>query len=90
VTETKEKRVAFVNQKWEAKLLRVKRAILGIAMLVLLLPTITLASIDAYFSLVNDPEQAIIQELNEAKKSIDIAMYYFTDRDLANAVMRCS
>ena len=45
------------------------------------------ASIDVYFSLVNDPEGAIIQELDKAKETIDIAMYYFTDRDLANAVI---
>lgn len=64
-----------------------KIAILCIPILILLLPTITLASIDVYFSLVDDPEGAIIEELNKAKKSIDIAMYYFTDRDLANAVI---
>ena len=85
--EAKEKRGAFVNQKEQAKPLRVKAAILGIAMLVLVVPNITLASIDVYFSLVDDPEQAIIQELDKAEKSIDIAMYYFTDRDLANAVI---
>jgi len=67
--------------------LKSKIAILGITVLVLLLPTTTLASIDVYFSLVDDPEGAIIEELNEAKESIDIAMYYFTDRDLANAVI---
>ena len=68
-------------------MLKSKIAILGITMLVLLLPSVTLASIDVYFSLVDDPEGAIIEELNKAKKSIDIAMYYFTDRDLANAVI---
>ena len=68
-------------------MLRPKIAVLGIIVLALLLPTITFASIDVYFSLVDDPEGAVIEELNEAKKSIDIAMYYFTDRNLANAVI---
>ena len=68
-------------------MLKSKIAILGIAMLVLSLPTITLASVDVYFSLIDDPEGAIIEELNKAEKSIDIAMYYFTDRDLANVVI---
>lgn len=68
-------------------MLKSKIAILSIIMTVLLLPGITSASIGVYFSLVDDPEEAIITELNKAKESIDIAMYYFTDRDLANAVI---
>lgn len=68
-------------------MLKPKISIVGLILLVLLLPSITFASIDVYFSLVDDPERAIIEELNKAKKSIDIAMYYFTDRDLANAVI---
>jgi len=67
--------------------LRSKIAIVVTTMLVLLLPTITLAAIDVYFSLVGDPERAIIEQLNKAGESIDIAMYYFTDRNLANAVI---
>ena len=68
-------------------MLRSKIAIVATTMLVLLLPTITLAAIDVYFSLVGDPERAIIEQLNKAGESIDIAMYYFTDRNLANAVI---
>ena len=68
-------------------MLKSKIAIVVTTMLVLLLPTITLAAIDVYFSLVDDPERAIIEQLNKAGESIDIAMYYFTDRDLANAVI---
>ncbi len=68
-------------------MLKSKIAILVITVLVLLLPTVTLASIDIYFSLVDDPEGAIIEQLNKAGESIDIAMYYFTDRNLANAVI---
>ncbi len=62
-----------------------KIAILGITMLVLSLPTITLASIDVYFSLVDDPEGAIIEQPNSAQESIDIAMYYFTYEPIAIA-----
>lgn len=67
-------------------MLKSKIAIRGIAMLVFFL-AIAFASIDAYFSLVDDPEGVIIEELNKAKKSIDVAMYYFTDRNVANAII---
>ena len=63
-------------------MLKSKIAIVVTTMLVLLLPTAAFASIDVYFSLVDDPEGTIIEELNKAEKSIDIAMYYFTDRNL--------
>ena len=69
------------------KMPKYRIAILGIAMLIVLLPAVAFASIDIYFSLADDPEGVIIEELNKAEKSIDIAMYYFTDRDLANAVI---
>jgi len=54
-----------MDTKIQAYLNRKSRhnAALGIALLVLLVPSITLASINAYFSPVDDPEQAIIQEL---------------------------
>jgi len=64
-----------------------KTGIIGIILLGLLLSTIAYASIDVYFSLVDNPEKAIIEQLNQAKESIDIAMCYFTDRELANAVI---
>jgi len=49
-----------------------------------LLPIPTFASsIKVYFSLVDDPGAAIIEQLNKAEESIDIATYHFTDRDLA-------
>ena len=69
-------------------MLKSKIAILGITMLVLSLPTITLASIDVYFSLVDNPEGAIIEQLNSAQESIDIAMYYFTYEPIAEAIIR--
>jgi len=76
-----------VNQEREIKVLKPKIVIPGIITLILVLPVIALASIDVYFSLVDGPEGAIIEELNKATESINIAMYYFTDRDLANAVI---
>jgi len=80
--------MAIVNHKGGIKVLKSKIAILGIAMLVLCLPTIALASINVYFSLVDDPEGAIIEELNSAQESIDIAMYYFTYEPIAEAIIR--
>lgn len=44
--------------------------------------------IAVYFSRVDDPEAAIIRSLNRAQTSVHIAMYYFTDPDLAQAVVR--
>jgi len=45
------------------------------------------SSITPYFSLVDDPETAIINQFNQAQETVDIAMYYFTDRELANAAI---
>jgi len=67
--------------------LRPKILILALALSIVLFTSVTFASIDVYFSRVNDPEGAIIEELDKARKTIDIAMYYFTDRDLANEVI---
>jgi len=66
---------------------RSKIFILALALSILLFTPATFASIDVYFSRVDDPEGAIIEDLDKARKTIDIAMYYFTDRDLANAVI---
>ena len=68
-------------------MLRPKILILALALSIVLFTSVTFASIDVYFSRVNDPEGAIIEELDKARKTIDIAMYYFTDRDLANEVI---
>lgn len=68
-------------------MLRPKILILALALSILLFTSATFASTDVYFSLANDPEGAIIEELDKTRKTIDIAMYYFTDRDLANAVI---
>ena len=61
MAKAKEERLAIVNQKGGIEVLKSKIVILAITMLVLLLPTITLAAIDVYFSLVDDPEGAIIE-----------------------------
>jgi len=67
--------------------LKHKVVIFGTVFLFLLpIPTFA-SSIKVYFSLVDDPEAAIIEQLNKAQENIDVAMYYFTDRDLANAVI---
>ena len=68
-------------------MLRPTILILALALSLVLFTSATFASIDVYFSRVNDPEAAIIEELDKARKTIDIAMYYFTDRNLANAVI---
>jgi len=64
-----------------------KKVIIGTALLLLYSSIFAFASVKVYFSLVNNPEKAIITELSYAKESIDIAMYYFTDRELARAVI---
>ncbi len=68
-------------------MLRPKILNIALALSTVLFGSATFASIDVYFSRVNDPEGAIIEELDKARKTIDVAMYYFTDRDLANTVI---
>src|SRR6478736_1737224 len=41
-----------------------------------------------YFSPADNLERADLDQLNGAKKSIDIAMYAFTDRYIAEALMK--
>jgi len=43
----------------------------------------TLAKTEVYFSLSNNPQKAIIKNINQAEAFIDIAMYIFTDREIA-------
>ena len=64
--------------------MKLKKLPLFVIAFLFLLPIPTFASsIKVYFSLVDDPGAAIIEQLNKAEESIDIATYYFTDRDLA-------
>ncbi|HBY57437.1 MAG: Phospholipase D/Transphosphatidylase [Parcubacteria bacterium 32_520] len=47
-----------------------------------------LAKVEVYFSLYDDPESIIIENIDNAKESINIAMYTFTDREIAQAILR--
>lgn len=42
---------------------------------------------EVYFSLYNDPQSVIIEHINNAEESINIAMYTFTDSDIAWALV---
>jgi phosphatidylserine/phosphatidylglycerophosphate/cardiolipin synthase-like enzyme len=55
--------------------------------LVSVLHTPSLASTSVYFSRIDDPEQAIIDCLTEATSTLEVAMYSFTDQDLADSVL---
>ena len=43
----------------------------------------TLAKTEVYFSLYDNPQKAIIKNINQAQAFINIAMYIFTDREIA-------
>jgi len=43
----------------------------------------TLAKTEVYFSLYDNPQKEIIKNINQAKAFINIAMYIFTDREIA-------
>jgi phosphatidylserine/phosphatidylglycerophosphate/cardiolipin synthase-like enzyme len=43
----------------------------------------TLAKTEVYFSLYDNPQKAIIENINQAEAFINIAMYIFTDREIA-------
>ena len=43
----------------------------------------TLAKTEVYFSLADNPQKAIIKNINQAEAFINIAMYIFTDREIA-------
>jgi len=43
----------------------------------------TLAKTEVYFSLYDNPQKAIIKNINQAEAFINIAMYIFTDREIA-------
>jgi phosphatidylserine/phosphatidylglycerophosphate/cardiolipin synthase-like enzyme len=47
-----------------------------------------LAKIEVYFSPDDSPESIIIKNIDNAKESINIAMYSFSDSDIALAVIR--
>ena len=43
----------------------------------------TLAKTEVYFSLSDNPQKEIIKNINRAEAFINIAMYIFTDREIA-------
>ncbi len=43
----------------------------------------TLAKTEVYFSLLDNPQKEIIKNINQAESFINIAMYIFTDREIA-------
>jgi len=43
----------------------------------------TLAKTEVYFSLYDNPQKAIIKSINQAEAFINIAMYVFTDKEIA-------
>lgn len=45
-------------------------------------------TIKIYFSPQGGCQEAIIREIDQAKKTIDVAMYYFTSKPLAEALIR--
>ena len=47
-----------------------------------------LAKIELYFSPYDDPESIIIKNIDNAKEFINIAMYTFTDREIAQAILK--
>lgn len=47
----------------------------------------TLAKTEVYFSLYDDPESIIIKNIDDSKEFINIAMYTFTDREIAQAII---
>jgi phosphatidylserine/phosphatidylglycerophosphate/cardiolipin synthase-like enzyme len=43
----------------------------------------TLAKTEVYFSLYDNPQKTIIKNINQAEAFINIAMYVFTDKEIA-------
>ena len=48
----------------------------------------SLAEVKVYFSLYDDPESIIIEKIDNAKDFINIAMYTFTDREIAQSILK--
>ena len=46
------------------------------------------SDIQVFFSRVDNPQAAVLQQLNGAEQTLHIALYYFTDAELADAVVR--
>lgn len=50
----------------------------------------TLAKTEIYFSLSDNPQKEIIKNINQAEAFINIAMYIFTDREIALPLVKAS
>jgi len=74
----------FVNKK-QTKFKFITILIIG---LLFIFSFNALAKIELYFSLYDDPESIIIKNIDSAKEFINIAMYTFTDREIAQAILR--
>jgi len=61
-----------------------------IIILALTLCLSSLAKTEVYFSLYDDPETVIIENINKAEVFVDIAMYTFTDQEISQAVIKAS
>jgi len=48
---------------------------------------ISLAKTEVYFSLSNNPQKAIIKNINQAEAFINIAIYVFTDKEIAASLI---
>ena len=47
----------------------------------------TLAKTEVYFSLYDNPQKTIIKNINQAEAFINIAMYVFTDKEIATSLI---
>ena len=48
----------------------------------------TLAKTEVYFSLSDNPQKEIIRNINQAEAFINIAMYIFTDKEIALSLIK--
>ena len=62
-------------------------AIILIVSLIFIFSLNALAKTEVYFSLYDDPEAVIIENIGGAEEFINIAMYTFTDVEIAQAIL---
>jgi len=65
-----------------------KKIIIAGTVTIFLLSTIAYADTQVYFSPNGGCQNAIIKEIGNAKKTIDIAMYYLTSREIAQELVK--
>jgi len=75
-------------------MLRRRTLLISVGLMLVAVLGVTAASqvqdsdIQVFFSRVDNPQAAIVQALDGAGQTVHIAMYYFTDAKLADAVVR--